>query len=131
MIVRWNMSSVRVYKAYARYVTANLAHLSFQLLHAEQQRDQEFARLTARHVRDKQIISALKLKIERQALEIHRAEGVPEHEAEHYLDLLQGDSSGVLSPSKSLSPLRTGAVREAGAWVTRLPHLPPFFCAFR
>jgi hypothetical protein len=48
------------------------------------------ARLEARHARDKQLISALKLKIERLEAELVRAEDVPHHEAETYLDLLGG-----------------------------------------
>lgn len=52
------------------------------------------ARLEARHARDKQLISALKLKVERLEMELMRAEDVPQHEAESYLDLLGGGAGG-------------------------------------
>lgn len=59
-------------------------------MEAERARDAEFARLHARHQRDKQLISQLKLKIERQRAELIRADEVPSHEAELYMDLLSG-----------------------------------------
>lgn len=60
------------------------------MMEAERARDAEFARLHARHQRDKQLISQLKLKIERQRAELIRADEVPSHEAELYMDLLSG-----------------------------------------
>lgn len=65
-----------------------------QILAAEKERDAEFERLQARHLRDKQIISALKLKMEKQQLALLRAEDVPEHEVDTYLDLLEGTPGG-------------------------------------
>lgn len=65
-----------------------------QVLEGEATRDEEMARLEARHARDKQLISALKLKIERLEMELVRAEDVPQHEAETYLDLLGGGPGG-------------------------------------
>ena len=59
-----------------------------QILVAEKARDAELARLQARHARDKHIITTLKLKLDKQKLALARAEDVPQHEAEVYLDLL-------------------------------------------
>lgn len=68
-----------------------------QVLEAEAVRDDEMARLEARHARDKQLISALKLKVERLEMELMRAEDVPQHEAESYLDLLGGGAGAGIS----------------------------------
>lgn len=60
------------------------------------------SRLESRHARDKQLISALKLKVERLETELMRAEDVPEHEAEAYLDLLSG-AGGASGAKKHLT----------------------------
>lgn len=82
--------------------------MSLQVLEAEATRDDEMARLEARHARDKQLISALKLKVERLELELVRAEDVPQHEAETYLDLLGGGGGGGKKSSSAKKTAHSG-----------------------
>lgn len=86
------------------------------MVEAEKIRDVEFSRLKMRHLRDKQLISALKLKIERQQLELTRAADVPEHEAEAYLDLIEGNlTSSIVKTRRNAGAEEDGTMQYEGS----------------